>query len=91
MELEQELHNQISMLKQRQSSSEQHHEGAEDAVMMSIPREGNAEQLNKSTKLTLSSKKQYDNHLQNLSMTPHLNNTQGIPSNYMPGSHSVQG
>ena len=35
----------------------------EDLIMMNIPREGNAEQLNKSTKLTLSSKKQYDNHL----------------------------
>lgn len=33
-------------------------------MMMNIPREGNAEQLNKSTKLTLSSKKQYDNHMQ---------------------------
>lgn len=38
----------------------------EDLLMMNIPREGNADQLNKSTKLTLSSKKQYDNHLQNL-------------------------
>ena len=35
----------------------------EDLLMMNIPREGNADQLNKSTKLTLSSKKQYDNHL----------------------------
>ena len=35
----------------------------EDMLMMNIPGEGNAEQLNKSTKLTLSSKKQYDNHL----------------------------
>ena len=35
----------------------------EDLIMMNIPREGNAEHLNKSTKLTLSSKKQYDNHL----------------------------
>lgn len=35
----------------------------EDLIMMNIPREGNADQLNKSTKLTLSSKKQYDNHL----------------------------
>lgn len=32
--------------------------------MMNIPREGAADQLNKSTKLTLSSKKQYDNHIQ---------------------------
>lgn len=38
----------------------------EDLLMMNIPREGNADQLNKSTKLTLSSKKQYDNHLQNI-------------------------
>lgn len=38
----------------------------EDLIMMNIPREGNAEQLNKSTKLTLSSKKQYDNHMQNI-------------------------
>ena len=29
----------------------------EDFIMMNIPREGNADQLNKSTKLTLSSKK----------------------------------
>ena len=29
----------------------------EDLLMMNIPREGNADQLNKSTKLTLSSKK----------------------------------
>ena len=29
----------------------------EDLIMMNIPREGNADQLNKSTKLTLSSKK----------------------------------
>jgi hypothetical protein len=36
----------------------------EDLIMMNIPREGNADQLNKSTKLTLSSKKQYDNHMQ---------------------------
>ena len=36
----------------------------EDLLMMNIPREGNADQLNKSTKLTLSSKKQYDNHTQ---------------------------
>ena len=35
----------------------------EDLIMMNIPREGNADQLNKSTKLTLSSKKQYDNHM----------------------------
>ena len=38
----------------------------EDLLVMNISREGNAGQLNKSTKLTLSSKKQYDNHLQNL-------------------------
>jgi hypothetical protein len=35
----------------------------EDLIMMNIPREGYADQLNKSTKLTLSSKKQYDNHM----------------------------
>lgn len=35
-------------------------------MMMNIPREGNADQLNKSTKLTLSSKKQYDTHLQSV-------------------------
>ena len=35
----------------------------EDVLMMNIPGEGNAEQLNKSTKLTLSSKKQYDAHM----------------------------
>ena len=40
----------------------------EDLIMMNIPREGNADQLNKSTKLTLSSKKQYENHLQNISL-----------------------
>lgn len=38
----------------------------EDLMMMNIPREGNADQLNKSTKLTLSSKKQYDAHMQNI-------------------------
>jgi hypothetical protein len=32
-------------------------EGQAEDMMMSIPKEGNAEQLNKSTKLTLSSKK----------------------------------
>ena len=37
--------------------------GGEDLIMMNIPREGNADQLNKSTKLTLSSKKQYENHI----------------------------
>ena len=37
--------------------------GGEDLIMMNIPREGNADQLNKSTKLTLSSKKQYENHM----------------------------
>lgn len=35
----------------------------EDIQMMNIPAEGNADHLNKSTKLTLSSKKQYDNHI----------------------------
>ena len=40
----------------------------EDLIMMNIPIEGNADQLNKSTKLTLSSKKQYENHLQNISI-----------------------
>lgn len=49
----------------------------EDLIMMNIPREGNADQLNKSTKLTLSSKKQYENHLQNISIHQHLNNSQG--------------
>jgi hypothetical protein len=39
--------------------------GQEDMIMH-IPREGNADQLNKSTKLTLSSKKQYDNHMQGI-------------------------
>jgi hypothetical protein len=36
----------------------------EDMLMMNIPREGNADQLNKSTKLTLSSKKQFDTQIQ---------------------------
>lgn len=35
----------------------------QEDMIMQIPREGNADQLNKSTKLTLSSKKQYDNHM----------------------------
>jgi len=48
----------------------------EDLIMMNIPIEGNADQLNKSTKLTLSSKKQYENHLQNISIHQHLNNSQ---------------
>ena len=47
----------------------------EDLIMMNIPREGNADQLNKSTKLTLSSKKQYDNHLQNIPLHQHINNS----------------
>ena len=47
----------------------------EDLIMMNIPREGNAEHLNKSTKLTLSSKKQYDNHLQNIPLHQHMNNS----------------
>ena len=42
--------------------------GNEDLILMNIPKEGNADQLNKSTKLTLSSKKQYENHLQNKSI-----------------------
>ena len=46
-------------------------------MMMAIPREGNAETLNKSTKLTLSSKKQYENHLQNIQLHQHLNNSGG--------------
>jgi len=37
-------------------------------MMMNIPREGNADALNKSTKLTLSSKKTYDTHLQNINL-----------------------
>lgn len=36
----------------------------EDLMMMNIPREGNADQLNKSTKLTMSSKKQYESQFQ---------------------------
>ena len=47
----------------------------EDLIMMNIPREGNADQLKKSTKLTLSSKKQYDNHMQNISLQQHMNNS----------------
>ena len=46
----------------------------EDLIMMNIPREGNADQLNKSTKLTLSSKKQYDNHIQNIPIQQHMGN-----------------
>lgn len=46
----------------------------EDLIMMNIPREGNADHLNKSTKLTLSSKKQYDNHLQNIPLHQHMSN-----------------
>lgn len=48
----------------------------EDLLMMNIPREGNADQLNKSTKLTLSSKKQFDSHLQNLHLNQQLNTLQ---------------
>lgn len=47
-------------LKNMEAESIQHNQ--EDMIMQ-IPREGNADQLNKSTKLTLSSKKQYDNHM----------------------------
>lgn len=51
----------------------------EDVIMMNIPREGNADQLNKSTKLTLSSKKQYDNHMQNISLHQHVHGSQYLP------------
>ena len=66
----------------------------EDLIMMNIPREGNADQLNKSTKLTLSSKKQYENHLQNISLNQHLNQSQNSHNQYMlqmPASSSAQG
>ena len=68
--------------------------GQEDVNMMNIPREGNAEQLNKSVKLTLSSKKQYDNHLKNvpinsgLNKTPNLNDRNQYKGNY---GQQVQG
>lgn len=53
--------------------------GNEDQ-MMNIPREGNADQLNKSTKLTMTSKKQYENHLQNknISNPPSNSNNQYV-------------
>lgn len=41
---------------------------ADDMLIMNIPREGNADQLNKSTKITMSSKKKYENHIQNISL-----------------------
>ena len=62
--------------------------GQEDVNMTNIPREGNAEQLNKSVKLTLSSKKQYDNHIKNvpinsnLNKTPNLNDRNQYKGNY---------
>lgn len=62
--------------------------GQEDVNMMNIPREGNADQLNKSVKLTLSSKKQYDNHLKNVPInsgvnkTPNLNERNQYKGNY---------
>lgn len=67
-DLESELHNQIG--KKPTSGNGNENEGAnnEDLIMMNIPREGNADQLNKSTKLTMSSKKTYENHLQNKSI-----------------------
>lgn len=46
--------------------------GNQEDQHMAIPREGNAYQLNKSTKLTLSSKKQYDQHMQNMQMSSQL-------------------
>lgn len=52
--------------------------GQEDVNMMNIPREGNAEQLNKSVKLTLSSKKQYDNHIKNVPINSNLNKTPNL-------------
>ena len=51
------------------------HDLGDDIIMMNIPREGVADQLNKSSKLTLSSKKQYENHLQGLKIDQNLNNS----------------
>jgi hypothetical protein len=52
--------------------------GQEDVNMMNIPREGNADKLNKSVKLTLSSKKQYDNHLKNVPINSGMNKTPNL-------------
>ena len=66
--------------------------------MMNIPREGNAEQLNKSVKLTLSSKKQYDNHIKNVPInsnlnnkTPNLNDRNSYKGNYSQMAVSTMG
>jgi hypothetical protein len=59
----------------------------DDIIIMNIPREGNADLLNKSTKLTLSSKKQYENHLQGIPIHHHVKTNQSnqydlqLPSN----------
>ena len=48
------MYNQTDLEKAGNAENENN---GEDLLMMNIPREGNADQLNKSTKLTLSSKK----------------------------------
>lgn len=67
-DLENELNNQLRQMQSRQpptniNTGNDFDNAGEDLIMMNIPREGNADQLNKSIKLTLSSKKQYENHL----------------------------
>jgi hypothetical protein len=66
-EIEPDFHAPQLTKKSQQPSGNDNDPANEDIIMMNIPREGFADQLNKSTKLTLSSKKAYDNTFQNLS------------------------
>lgn len=85
-ELEAEIMNQIGKMSSNLPNNDA--EGLNEDQMMNIPREGNADQLNKSTKLTMTSKKTYENHLQNKSVN---NNNQYSMSTTQNQSQSVQG
>lgn len=68
-DLEAEIMNQIGKMSTNlPNNTAENAEGQNEDQMMNIPREGNADQLNKSTKLTMTSKKTYENHLQNKSV-----------------------
>lgn len=86
-EIESEMASQlnINQLKEKSPDLNDFDNCGEDIIMMNIPREGNAEQLNKSTKLTLSSKKQYDHNNAyinlNISQQSQPNSATLIPNN----------
>lgn len=67
----------------------------DELLVMNIPREGNADQLNKSTKLTLSSKKQYDHHLQGIPLNQHMktahSNQYQVQTNGLSQVHANRG